>query len=676
MAEKLFTNKQKQINMRKLLLFTFLLLSVLAQGQKKYQLMSPDKKLVADIMIGNDVTYSISYQGEKILDQSQISVELVDGRSFGVDSKLKNTQKVSVDQMITSPFYKRNAIQDKYNSLSFDFKEDFKLIFRAYNEGIAYRFESTGKEDFIVKNEQAEFNFPKDYQAYIPYVKSKSKTIEGQYFNSFENIYTHEPLSKMNNNQLAFTPVVVALDNGRKVCIAESDLENYPGMYLINTDHTYSLKSNFAPYPISSEQGGHNMLQQVVTAREQYIAKCNGGQKLPWRIVIVANEDKDLADSDIVYKLASPSRLVDNTWIKPGKVAWEWWNHWGLSDVDFVAGVNNDTYIAYIDFASQNNIEYVILDEGWAVNLQADLFQVVPEIDLKKIIDYANKKNVGIILWAGYYAFEKDMEKVCKIYSEMGVKGFKIDFMDRDDQPMVDFHYKAAQTAAQYKMLVDFHGSYKPTGINRTYPNVINFEAVNGLEQMKWSGTELDQVTYDVTFPFIRMVAGPVDYTQGAMRNATKRTHRGINDEPMSQGTRCRQLAEYVVFESPLNMLCDSPVNYEKEKECTNFISTIPTIWDNTVALNGEIGNYISIARQKGDTWYVGALTNWDARELELDLSFLGDGDFVAEIYKDGANANRIASDYKKEKINITSDKKIKISMAQGGGYAMKINKK
>lgn len=268
------------------------------------------------------------------------------------------------------------------------------------------------------------------------------------------------------------------------------------------------------------------------------------------------------------------------------------------------------------------------------------------------------------------------MEKVCKYYSDMGVKGFKIDFMDRDDQPMVDFHYKAAETAAKYKMLVDFHGSYKPTGLNRTYPNVINFEAVNGLEQMKWNGTELDQVTYDVTFPFIRMIAGPVDYTQGAMRNGTKRTHRGINDEPMSQGTRCRQLAEYVIFESPLNMLCDSPTNYEREQECTEFISTIPTVWDNTVSLNGEIGEYISIARQSGDTWYVGSLTNWDGRELELDLSFLGEGDFVAEIFRDGANANRIASDYKKEKINISPDRKMKISMAQGGGYAMKINKK
>ncbi|RYD71700.1 MAG: Retaining alpha-galactosidase, partial [Sphingobacteriales bacterium] len=330
----------------------------------------------------------------------------------------------------------------------------------------------------------------------------------------------------------------------------------------------------------------------------------------------------------------------------------------------------------YIDFASKNGIEYVILDEGWAVNKKADLFQVVPEIDLKKLIAHAKAKNVGIILWAGYYAFERDLEKVCKHYSEMGVKGFKIDFMDRDDQQMVDFHYRAAEIAAKYKLMLDFHGTYKPTGINRTYPNVINFEAVHGLEQMKWTGPELDQVTYDVTFPFIRMVAGPIDYTQGAMRNATKRTHRGINDEPMSQGTRCRQLAQYVIFESPLNMLCDSPTNYEKEQESTDFIAAIPTVWDQTVALEGEIGKYIAIARKKADTWYVGAMTNWDARKLELDLSFLGEGNYVAEFYRDGANANRIASDYKKETITIPADRKMSLSMAKGGGAAIKIYKK
>ncbi|WP_353135216.1 glycoside hydrolase family 97 protein [Pseudopedobacter sp.] len=662
----------------KKLFFTILLFALANNllGQEKFQLKSPDGKLVAAISLSGKISYTVSHEGDIILSPSNLSMEIDNGIVWGRNSKLINAKTKEVNQEIDAHFYKKRKITDHYNELILNFKEDFNLIFRAYNEGVVYRFVSTGNKDFIVKNEEASFNFDKDYPAYIPYVKGKFKDIESQYFNSFENEYTYTPLRGMHKDKLAFTPVIISLDGGKKVCLAESDLESYPGMYLINSDGSTSLRSDFAKHPAATKQGGHNQLQQLVTSRQPYIAKSKAKSKFPWRIIIVSTKDKELADNDMVYRLASPSRLNDLSWIKPGKVAWEWWNHWGLSKVDFEAGINNDTYKAYIDFASKNKIEYVILDEGWAVNLQADLFKVVPDIDLKALIAYANSKNVGIILWAGYYAFDRDMERVCKHYSEMGVKGFKIDFMDRDDQQMVDFHYRTARTAAKYKLLVDFHGTYKPTGLNRTYPNVINFEAVNGLEQMKWNGTELDQVTYDVTMPFIRMVAGPVDYTQGAMRNATKRTHRGINDEPMSQGTRCRQLAEYVIFESPLNMLCDSPTSYEKEQECTDFISAVPTVWDHTVALDGQISQYIAIAREKAGVWYVGAMTNWDARTMELDLSFLKEGSYIAEVYRDGANANRIASDYKKETITIPANRKMTIAMAKGGGFAMKIYKK
>jgi len=661
----------------RIILTTFLLaFTISSWGQKKYQLKSPDGKLVAAISLNDRISYAITHEGDSILKPSALNMALENGVTWGKGSRLKSAKTTTSHQQIKALFYKRNQIDDHYNELVLNFRENFNLIFRAYNEGIAYRFVSTGNQAITVKNEEAVFNFSKDFNAYVPYVKGKFKNIESQYFNSFENEYTYTPLSKINADKLAFSPLVVSVDHGKKVCLAEADLESYPGMYLPNANGSNSLQSNFAPYPTATQQGGHNELQQLVTARQSYLAKSKAKAQFPWRIVIVSTSDKQLADNDMVYKLAAPSRLADASWVKPGKVAWEWWNHWGLSNVDFEAGINTKTYQAYIDFAAKNGIEYVILDEGWAVNKKADLFQVVPEIDLKKLIAHAKAKNVGIILWAGYYAFERDLEKVCKHYAEMGVKGFKIDFMDRDDQQMVDFHYRAAAVAAKYKLMLDFHGTYKPTGINRTYPNVINFEAVHGLEQMKWTGPELDQVTYDVTFPFIRMVAGPVDYTQGAMRNATKRTHRGINDEPMSQGTRCRQLAQYVIFESPLNMLCDSPTNYEKEQESTDFISAIPTVWDQTIALDGEIGKYIAIARKKADHWYVGAMTNWDDRKLDIDLSFLGEGDYVAEVYRDGVNANRIASDYKKETITIPANRKMTISMAKGGGVAMKISKK
>jgi len=657
-------------------LFLLTFLSIPAIAQKRLSMKSPDGRLQVDVSIADSIRFQLAHDGESILHSGAIAMKLGNGKTFGIKSHLKQSKAINVKQKIPAYFYKRNLINDEYAELTLDFREDFKLIFRIYNEGMAYRFVSTAKQDFIVNEELAAFHFSKDFKAYIPYVKTKAKTIEGQYFNSFENTYTYGPLTKMDKQKLAFSPLVVELDQGKKLCLAEADLQSYPGMFLFNPTGGTVLEGNFSTYPKSTGQGGHNQLQQIVTSRQPYLAKSKARARFPWRVAIVTTSDKALADNDMVYKLAEPNRLKDISWVKPGKVAWEWWNNWGLSRVNFVSGVNTETYKAYIDFAAKNKIEYVILDEGWAVNLKASLFEVVPEIDLKELVAYGKSKQVDLILWAGYYAFARDLEKVCRHYSQLGIKGFKIDFMDRDDQEMVDFHYRAAETAAKYKLMVDFHGTYKPTGLNRTFPNVINYEAVNGLEQMKWTGPEMDMVTYDVTMPFIRMIAGSVDYTQGAMRNATRSSHRGINDEPMSQGTRCRQLAEYVVFESPLNMLCDSPDNYAKEQECTDFISAIPTVWDNTIVLNGEIGQYITTARKKANTWYLGALTNWEARKLDLDLSFLGGGDYAAEIYLDGINANKIATDYKKERIEIPADRKLSIHMAQGGGCAMKIFKK
>ena len=493
--------------------------------------------------------------------------------------------------------------------------------------------------------------------------------------NSFEQPYVYEPITKLNSKRLMFLPLLVELEGGKKLCITEADLEDYPGMFLNNSTTQPALKPVFAPYPKVKKQGGHNNLQMLVEEREHYIAKTKGTRSFPWRVFVVSAEDRQLADCDMVYRLASPCRVKDLSWIKPGKVAWEWWNDWNIDGVDFRAGINNETYKYYIDFASEHGIEYVILDEGWAVNLKADLMQVIPEIDLQELVDYGKSKNVGIILWAGYYAFDRDMENVVKHYAEMGVKGFKVDFMDRDDQEMMNFLYRAAETCARYQMMVDFHGICKPTGLQRTYPNVINYEGVYGLENLKWAAQTHDMPKYDVTIPFIRMLAGPMDYTQGAMRNAIRSNYFPVNSEPMSQGTRCHQLATYVIFESPLNMLCDNPSNYRREAECTNFIADIPTVWDKTVALDGKVGEYVAIARQHGNDWYVGALTNWDARELTLDLSFLGEGNYTLELFKDGINADRAARDYKKEVLPVPADRKLKIKMAPGGGWAAKIYK-
>ena len=638
-----------------------------AQAQKQYSLTSPDGKLKTNITTGKQLTYDITFHNQQVLEASPLSMTLDNGEVWGENDKVSKVTRKSINGKISTPLYRANEIVENYNELTLQFK-DFNVVFRAYDDGIAYRFVNKGKKPFNVVDELVNYQFPTDATASVPYVKPRKGV--NKYANSFENYYANVPLSKVDQEKLVFLPVVVSLDNNVKVGITEVDLENYPGLYLTGQGNT-QLLGDFAPYPKKQEQGGHNMLQMNVLEVEDYIAKVDKPRNFPWRVAIVTDEDKELASTNLSYLLAEPSRLEDISWIKPGKIAWDWWNAWNLDGVNFETGVNNDTYKAYIDFASKNGIEYVILDEGWAVNLKADLMQVVPEINLEELIAYANKKNVGLVLWAGYHAFNRDMENVCRHYAEMGIKGFKVDFMDRDDQEMTEFNYRAAQITAKYKLLLDLHGMYKPAGLNRTYPNAINFEGVNGLEQMKWEENPTAQVEYDVMIPFIRQVAGPMDYTQGAMRNAAKGNYYPCYEEPMSQGTRCRQLALYMVLDSPFNMLCDTPSNYEREKECTDFISAVPTVWDETIVLDGKMGEYIITARRQGNTWYIGGITNWDARDLEVDLSFLGDKTYSGKLFKDGVNAHRSGRDYQSEAIQAKKGDKVKIHLAPGGGFAL-----
>ena len=662
-------------NLLTFLLAAFMTLS-LGAAPKQYNLTSPDGRLEMKIHVGEGLSYDVLHDGVLLLENSRMSMTLQDGTIYGAPGQtLKRARTRSVDRTVKSPVYKKSEVEEKFNELTLEFK-GFKAVFRAYDEGCAYRFISGSEKPFIVSDEQADFRFPEDRTAYIPYVNKKWKgSLQDILVNDFQCPYTCSKLSEW-IDRWSIAPILVQCPEGKSVVITEADLMDYPGMFLYNykkgTGET--LSGYFARVPDDVEIGGHNMVQEMVNSRKDYIAECQPGAEFPWRVIAVASSDKELTDSDIVWKLATPADAdADWSWVRPGKVAWEWWNAWNIKGVDFEAGVNNDTYKYYIDFAAENRIEYVILDEGWAVKYANDLTQVVPEIDLKELVEYGRKRGVGIILWAGWYPFTKDMENVCRRFSEMGVKGFKVDFMNRDDQKMVEWYRDAAAMCAKYHMLMNFHGAYKPTGLQRTYPNVVNFEGVFGLEQMKWSDPSVDHVTYDVTIPFIRMVAGPMDYTQGAMRNAVKKNYRPIRTEPMSQGTRCHQLAEYVIFESPLNMMCDSPNNYRAEQECTDFISAIPTVWDETVALDGKVAEYVAMARRKDDRWYVGAMTNWDSRALELDLSFLPAGDYTMTIYQDGVNAHRIATDYKKVTCSVPASRKVEVKMAPGGGWAAEL---
>ena len=641
----------------------------LQAAEKTYKLQSPSGEIAVEVIAGEQLSWTVSRDGIRVLEPSPLSMTLEDGTVWGRNMKVRKAVRRSLDRQIRPVYYRQEQVKEAYNEMTLVCKE-FNVVFRAYDTGAAYRFVSTGKAPFTVRSEQAAFNFGEDRKGLFAYTRKRNEGFECQFFTSFEATYNNKQIGQWEKGRLAFLPVTIDGPEGMKLCITESDLLNYPGMYLSNEDGDASLEAVFAPYPKEVQQGGHNMLQGLVTSREDFIARAGAGEAFPWRIVIVAREDKELLTCDLPWLLGTaPAQDQDFSWVKPGKVAWDWWNAWNIYGVNFEAGINNDTYKYYIDFAAKNGIEYVILDEGWAVNKQADLFQVIPQIDLPMLCKYAQDKGVGLILWAGYWAFEKDMERACREYSAMGVKGFKVDFMDRDDQAMVDFYRRTAETAAKYHLMIDFHGAFKPAGLQRTWPNVVNFEGVYGLENVKGQKDMIDLVTYEVSIPFVRLVAGPADYTQGAMRNATKGNFRFVSSEAMSQGTRCRQLAEYVIFDAPLTMLCDSPSNYMKEPECLQFIAKIPTVWDETVALEGKAGEYVAIARRKGDTWYVGAITDWNAREMTLDLSFIG-GSPIMEIFRDGANAHRAARDFKQEWMVIPADGKVSVKMAPGGGWA------
>lgn len=633
---------------------------------KNHKLTSPDGRISVVVTSGNGLSWSVSMDGKQLLAPSAVSVTIDDGSVYG-EGKLKRTETRSVSREISTALYKKSLVEDKYNELTFTFS-DCRVVFRAYDSGVAYRFISRSRHDFKVLSEKAEFCFAQDWPAYVPYTSV--------FNSSFEKQYTLTELSEFDSRSMSILPMMVKASDGIRMNIMESSLYDYPGMYLRRGDGLLELRGTFAAYPEKVAQGGHNSLQGIVGSRRDYIAHCSAEEKFPWRIIAIG-DDRAMADCDLVWLLGEdPAEGSDWDWVKPGKVAWEWWNGWNVKGVDFKAGINNDTYKFYIDFAAEYGIEYVILDEGWSVKGAADLMKVVPEIDIKELVDYAAARNVGIILWAGYWAFDRDMENICRHYSSLGVKGFKIDFMDRDDQMMVAFHSRAAATAAKYRLLVDFHGTYKPSGLSRTWPNVLNYEGVFGCEQMKWCKSDVNQPLYDVLMPFIRQCAGPVDYTQGAMNNAARGHFRANYSEPMSMGTRCHQLAEYMVFYSPLCMLCDTPINYRREPECTRFIASVPTVWDETRVLDGRVGECIVTARRKGDEWYVGGICSWKAINLKIDLGFLGDGLWTAEIFRDGVNASRNGTDYIREIRTVEAGSSFGVEMAPGGGVAMRLKRK
>lgn len=657
----------KKLNVAILSLLLLLGNTSLTAKEKKYALSSPDGRLKIEVSAGSGLAYLVVYDKDTILSYSNIGLVLADGTVIGNTPQVTGVQRKKIKDKVESPFYRFKEFVATCNELNLKLKGGFGVIFRAYNEGAAYRFYTTQHSDLFIKDELAEFNFNKDYTAYLPYTTNEKKPMAM----AFQNIYDVTPLSKA-QPKLAFLPVTV--DCGSvKLTLLESDLESYPGMFVQTQQGKYGLKGVFAPYPAKTDFYPWRK-QEYVTETTDFISRSRGARSYPWRVLAITEKDTDMPVNNLVYALASPSRIGDTSWIKTGKVAWDWWNDWNLKGVPFKAGINMDTYKYYIDFAGRNGLEFIVLDEGWYAPKSGDMLTVIPELDLPELIAYGKSKGVEIVLWTVFNVLDSQLEAACKKYADMGIKGFKVDFLDRDDQTAVEMVYRIAEMTARYKLTLDLHGIYKPTGINRTYPHIINFESVFGMEEVKWTDIKNNMPLYDVTFPYIRMMAGPVDYTPGAMRNATKADWRAMYYTPASMGTRCHQLAAYIVHDSPFTMLCDAPTNYLNEQECVEFMASLPVEVDSTFIASGELGKYIVTVRKKDVNWYIGGMTNWDERDVQLDFSFLPEGvSYTAVLFKDGVNANKQAEDYRKETITVNKDSRLTLHLASGGGFAMKL---
>ena len=634
-------------------------------AQSDHTLRSPDQRIELRIRAAERLTYDVLFNGAPLLQNSALSMK-VDGATLGAQPRVKAATPRTVDQEIVSPVPQKSArIREHYNELRLEMEGNYTVVFRAFNEGVAYRFETLlPAKEVKVYAEDVRLNFAGDYNAYYPQEES--------FFSHNEREFLYLPLKKIATANIASLPAIVISNSGVKVAIAESDVEDYPGLWLRGANQN-ALEATFPPYPLKEELAKNSDRDFRVTQSAEYIAVTTGTRTFPWRILGIAQNDGELITNQMVYLLAKSSQVQDTSWIKPGKVAWDWYNANNIYGVDFKGGINTQTYKYYIDFASRYGIEYVILDEGWYK--LGDLLAVAPEINIEELVAYGKSKNVGIILWMVWKTLDDQFEAAFSQAEKWGVKGLKIDFMQRDDQPVMNFYHKVCREAARRRMLVDFHGAIRPAVMTRTWPNLVNVEGVRGLEQTKWS--KFANPEHNVTLPFTRMLLGPMDYTPGAMVNSgPERNFAAVFERPMSLGTRVHQLAMYVVYEAPLQMLADSPSHYLREPEMMLFLKPVPAVWDETRVLAAKLGDYVCIARRKGQDWYIGAMTDWTGRTLDIDLSFLPAGSFQMLAYQDGPNAERMGHDYKAGMSDVDKSTKLKITLASGGGWAARISPK
>ena len=648
--------------MRKIILTLLIIPLLNIVTAQEFKLHSPNEVMTTLISVEDGFTFTVNHDGNIIIEEIAIDMEISPDQVFSDTPEIDNTSSRYVKDTIYPYIHQKSElIIDEYNELILHFKRGYYLTFRAYNDGLAYRFGTTYGDSINVSGETFDISFSKD--ATCQFAK------ENSIISHYERLYIPVKLDTLEFQDFSSLPLLVK-SNNVNVLITESDLYDYGGMFMhggMNSD----LSATFANTVDEAIPKNGSDRNQILSS-SSIIAHTSGTRTFPWRIMIISDNDIDLVESQLVYQLSKPLKIDDPSWIVPGKVAWDWYNANNIFGVDFESGINTSTYKYYIDFASSYGLEYIILDEGWSKSTTI-IDEPNPDISIEELVDYGKSKNVGLILWVLWEPLDKSMD-VLSLYHDWGIVGIKVDFMQRTDQYMVNYYERVAKEAANNKLLVDFHGAYKPSGLRRAYPNVLTYEGLKGNENNKWS--HIITPEHNVTIPFIRMVAGPMDYTPGAMNNAHEKNHQINWTRPMSIGTRCHQVAMYIVYESPLQMLCESPSTYYKEKETTELISKIPTTWDETIALYGKVSDYIVIARRSGDTWYLGGMTDEESREFEVELSFLDDGEYTITIMKDGINADKHAQDYTLEISTVTNMESYNVKMEVGGGFAAIISKK
>ena len=656
--------------MKQYLVFILTLLAIKGFAQQKqFELLSADKTIKVSIQLTNRLTYAASVDNKKIIGTSVIDMQLLNGNALSSNLNIKSIKTKSVNETIVAQVpVSRKIIPDVYNELTIQFKNKFAVIFRAYNDGVAYRIATSFKDSIVIQNETAAFNFENDAHAYAPIIQKRDGV--DIYHTSFEELYPYKSLDSLSGSDILYSPVLVNTNNNIKVAITESDLDDYPGMFLKGTSSN-EMQSAFAPYPLEEKMIDGDYPEMVVSKRADYIAKTNGTRNFPWRVLLIAREDRDLPANDLVYRLGSPSKIENISWIHPGKCTDEWIIDVNLFNVSFKSGVNTASYKYYIDFAKRFGFNRIMMDAGWSNT--KDLFDINPNISMDTIAAYAKQQGIKLSMWTLSMTLNKQLDSALKQFQKWGVDFIMTDFIDRDDQPTVNFYKRITEACAKAHLMIMFHGAYPPKGFNRTYPNNITREGVLGSEYNAWS----DKVTasHNCIIPFTRMLAGPLDYEPGLLDNATPQQFKPIWGKVMSQTTRCQQLAMFIVYDNPLQIFSGNPSQGYMEPQFMELLGSIPVSWDTTIVTDAKVGEYIITARRKNNDWFIGGITDSSARDVTIDLSFLNEGNYAATICKDGINADRNAIDYIIEEKVLTHINKLNIHIAPSGGFLVRLKK-